>query len=179
MDSAPPLPLALEETVTALRKSIPELDSVLAPLIGSGSKNVVTLDELLESTVDPLDRAKLIVSLGFALHSCLHAFLRVNGQDTSAGPIKAQVERLKMYFGKVKKAESRKSRPKTDVEAAGRFIQHAIGSSTDREDSPAANHDSSARPSSSSSSSGKQRESSPTSGTSQRHRPAFKPRGRR
>ncbi|KAI9217270.1 hypothetical protein BC828DRAFT_391580 [Blastocladiella britannica] len=123
----------LNEAVVNVRESIPDVRAALAPLLSVPlDPNAPTLDETLASISDPVDRAKLLVALAFALQSSLHAHLKVSGQDTNQDHIRAQLDRLKVYFGKVKQAEDRKNRASTvDVEAAGRFIRAAgVGSSS-------------------------------------------------
>ncbi|KAI9190161.1 DNA-binding protein c1d [Blastocladiella emersonii ATCC 22665] len=112
----------LEDSLAALQSAVPALQTRLAPVLDSPAG----LDDVLQATAAPLDRAKLLVTLAFTLHTTLHAYLKVNGADTKAPQIKTQLDRLKTYFEKLKRAEMSKDRARVDAPAAGRFIKAAL-----------------------------------------------------
>ncbi|KAJ3364270.1 DNA-binding protein c1d [Allomyces javanicus] len=114
----------LHAALATLQKSVPSLASLMDQLAGPGQPS---LEDLAATIENPLDRAKLHVHLAFTLHSALHAYLKVNAADTKADHIKAQLDRLKGYFEKLKKADEWKNKRSTvDQGAAGRLIKGAL-----------------------------------------------------
>ncbi|KNE63605.1 hypothetical protein AMAG_08709 [Allomyces macrogynus ATCC 38327] len=114
----------LHAALATLQKSVPSLAGLMDQLAGPGQPSIEDLASTIEN---PLDRAKLHVHLAFTLHSALHAYLKVNAADTKADHIKAQLDRLKGYFEKIKKADEWKNKRSTvDQGAAGRLIKGAL-----------------------------------------------------
>ncbi|KNE64798.1 hypothetical protein AMAG_10139 [Allomyces macrogynus ATCC 38327] len=114
----------LHAALATLQKSAPSLATLMDQLAGPGQPS---LEDLASTIENPLDRAKLHVHLAFTLHSALHAYLKVNAADTKADHIKAQLDRLKGYFEKLKKADEWKNKRATvDQGAAGRLIKGAL-----------------------------------------------------
>ncbi|KAJ3367498.1 hypothetical protein GGF31_007500 [Allomyces arbusculus] len=118
----------LHAALATLQKSVPSLATLMDQLAGPGQPS---LEDLASSIENPLDRAKLHVHLAFTLHSALHAYLKVNAADTKADHIKAQLDRLKGYFEKLKKADEWKNKRSTiDQGAAGRLIKGALAANS-------------------------------------------------
>ncbi|KAK5096699.1 hypothetical protein LTR70_002931 [Exophiala xenobiotica] len=95
------------------------------------------LDPLLQDSLSAttkrlpiLDRAKLNITVVYAVESLLFSYLRINGVNAVEHPVFKELQRVKQYFGKVKEAEEKVSgaRPSTTLnkQAAARIIQHSL-----------------------------------------------------
>lgn len=129
----------------------------LSPLLEQLEENIDDLSETLEpllkvplsetaAKLPLLDRAKLYVSITYAIESIifckrrynlLHgkvltgtiAFLRLNGVNAKEHPVFRELTRLKQYFEKIKIAESgelKRNNMSLNRPAAGRIIKHAL-----------------------------------------------------
>ncbi|ORY74608.1 hypothetical protein BCR37DRAFT_384427 [Protomyces lactucae-debilis] len=94
-----------------------------------------------ETDLPPLDRAKLLVAMGYAVDSLLFCALKVQGTNTETHIIMRELERIKQYVGKIKDAAARQkheeaaadassSKGGVDQEAAGRTVKHALSGNT-------------------------------------------------
>ncbi|CAN6604739.1 exosome complex protein Lrp1p [Trichomonascus vanleenenianus] len=121
-------------------EQLPAIQSLIEQL----DENITNLEEkispFLENDVSatrfdsPLDQASYSTALAYALISILFSYLKATGEDTNNHPIMEELERVKSYMAKVKKAKSPQepgSGSKVDKEAAKRFIRHAIGASSE------------------------------------------------
>jgi hypothetical protein len=117
-----------------LDDALDAVDGSLLPLKLTGDypaldSKTSKLDHYLkEGDIAPLDRAKLLVTLSYAIDSLLFCLLKVQGTETESHVIMRELERIKQYVGKIKAAASKgqASRSAVDKEAAGRMVGHAL-----------------------------------------------------
>ncbi|KAJ9654113.1 hypothetical protein H2198_006793 [Neophaeococcomyces mojaviensis] len=115
--------LQLLDLVDQLDDNLGDLEEVLKPILedslGAASKKLPILD-----------RAKLNITVVYAIESLLFSYLRVNGVDAREHPVFKELERVKRYFGKVKEAEEKSvvARPSITLnkQAAARIIQSSL-----------------------------------------------------
>ncbi|CAK3778136.1 Nuclear nucleic acid-binding [Lecanosticta acicola] len=115
----------LQDQLEDLSTNITTLEAALAPLLD-------TPLSATSSKLPLLDKAKLYILSTYALESLLFSALRLNGIDCSSHPVKAELNRVKEYFAKIKSAEEVGAGGRSlgagrlDKEAAGRFIRHGL-----------------------------------------------------
>ncbi|KAK7058598.1 hypothetical protein VNI00_002234 [Paramarasmius palmivorus] len=103
-----------------LSASLDELDAHLQPLLSQ------TLPETL-LTLEPLQQAKLLTGIPYLVYDLVFIYLKSRGIDPKTHPVIPELERVKIYFDKIKNAESPATRTtQIDKAAANRFIKHAI-----------------------------------------------------
>ncbi|KAL1875144.1 hypothetical protein VTK73DRAFT_10281 [Phialemonium thermophilum] len=102
-----------------LKIDLDKLEKELKPLKDIGA---------ISSKLPLLDKAKLYVTVAYALESLLFSSLRLNGVDTKEHPIYTELTRVKQYFEKIKKIETPEpERQNTlDTQAAIRFIRSDV-----------------------------------------------------
>ncbi|KAJ3857255.1 Sas10/Utp3/C1D family-domain-containing protein [Lentinula lateritia] len=105
-----------------LSSSLTEIEAAIAPLL-SGER---TLPEILLA-LEPLEQAKLQTALPYLVYDLIFIYLRTRGIDPKTHPVVTELERVRQYFEKIKKAENTPVRgTQVDKAAADRFIKHAI-----------------------------------------------------
>ena len=131
----------MESSSVELSTALANASSLMETLINGPS-----LDEKLSLLESPVDRAEMLITLAYAVHTLSYAVIQIHGDDPKTMPsIPSELERLKIYFDKVDKLRKGKSERRTctlqlsvytddlpatlrvDQAAAKRFIQHAIG----------------------------------------------------
>eukprot|EP00435_Cladocopium_sp_Y103_P020489 s411_g5.t1 len=126
--------------VAAVQNSLQVVEKHLGPLLSKTSKEVGRHLEALEN-------AELQVSLAYAAASLYFCHLLSQGVDPSDHPIRQELDRIQLYFKKVRTAvegaaekEVSRERARVDVEAAKRIVQHfahaAEASAQRRNDAP-------------------------------------------
>ncbi|KAF3765080.1 putative Lrp1, nuclear exosome-associated nucleic acid binding protein [Cryphonectria parasitica EP155] len=105
--------------------NINELEASLKPLLSNLNETA--------SKLPLLDRAKLYVTVAYAIESTLHSALRVGGVDIKTHAISKELARLKQYFEKIKKAEEvpAERTQALDKQAAIRFIKADLADNAD------------------------------------------------
>ena len=128
----------LSPLLEQLEDNIDDLEGTLEPLLKAPLSETATKLPLL-------DRAKLYVSITYAIESILFckqshnlgralvtesiAFLRLNGVNAKEHPVFRELTRLKQYFEKIKIAETgevKRENLSLNKSAAGRIIKHAL-----------------------------------------------------
>lgn len=129
----------LSPLLEQLEDTIDDLEETLEPLLKAPLSETAAKLPLL-------DRAKLYVSITYAIESIIFckrrynlpcekvlirmiAFLRLNGVNAKEHPVFRELTRLKQYFEKIKIAESgevKRNSLSLNRPAAGRFIKHAL-----------------------------------------------------
>ncbi|KAH8102387.1 Sas10/Utp3/C1D family-domain-containing protein [Cristinia sonorae] len=111
----------IRNKLKTLNDSLDELEEILEPLSDQ------TLPEILAG-LEPLQQAKLQVDIPYVVYDLIFIYLKTRGIDPKTHPVIGELDRVRQYFEKIKKAEdepdNRKSR--LDQAAANRFIKHAI-----------------------------------------------------
>ncbi|KAL9099890.1 MAG: hypothetical protein Q9163_004665 [Psora crenata] len=114
-------PTNLAPWIEVLGDNIDDLEEALTPLLDG---------PLSETTakLPLLDKAQLYVLVTYAIESILFSYLRLNGIQAKEHPVFQELSRVKIYFEKIKAAESSGSAPKQQLDkaAAGRFVKHAL-----------------------------------------------------
>ncbi|KAI5297795.1 hypothetical protein KEM56_004533 [Ascosphaera pollenicola] len=118
MDTADLKPL-LEE----LEDSLDDVEDVLEPL----------LKQALAATTQKmpvLDKAKLHVTVTYAIWSLLFCYLKLHGTNVKEHPIFRELTRVRQYFEKLEAAEKKPTddqpTSKLNKDAANRFIKHSL-----------------------------------------------------
>lgn len=125
MMDPPHLLTALED----YEDNIDHLSELLSPLLTTSDGYNATIKKL-----PLLDRAKLNITLVYALESLLFAYLKTSGTvDPKTHPVYKELLRTKSYFDKVKAAEesantAAANRPGVTLNklAAQRVLQHSL-----------------------------------------------------
>lgn len=107
--------------------SIEHLSEILSPLLTNDGYNTTT------KKLPLLDRAKLNITLVYAIESLLFAYLKTSGTtDPKTHPVYQELLRTKSYFDKVKAAEESANTATTkpsitlNRQAAQRVLQHSL-----------------------------------------------------
>ncbi|PWN19402.1 hypothetical protein BCV69DRAFT_284035 [Microstroma glucosiphilum] len=154
--------MSLESPLPALAafsESLATLGQTLDPLLKQPLDQIVSkLEEGSSHTAESssnglegrLDAAKLQVSIAYVLLDLVWFQLKVQGQDPSAHPVHAELERVRTYFGKIKFVQSgassassstssgaptlpgQEGRLRVDQAAAGRFIRSGLGAAGEK-----------------------------------------------
>ncbi|KAJ3045356.1 DNA-binding protein c1d [Rhizophlyctis rosea] len=115
----------LDGRLSAMEDALAKVKSLLNPL-------VVTPLEQLRPRLEPLDRAKLEITLAFAINTLAFNYLRTEGIPPKDHPVKRELDRIKAYFKKQSEAAApAKASQKIDQQAATRFINAALNQNED------------------------------------------------
>merc|ERR1719198_663138 len=124
-----------QNKVSACRAALLAVEKHLEPLLAKSLPEV-------SRQLSPLENAELQVGLAYTVASLYFCHLLTQGVDPSDHPIRQELDRIQLYFKKVratayevrdKQAES--SRLRVDSEAAKRIVQHytsAVDAATQR-----------------------------------------------
>lgn len=114
------------EKVEDLEDSLENLQELLEPLLNS-SLNAASRKLPL------LDRAKLNVTVVYAIESLLFSYLRINGVDAKEHAVFKELSRVRSYFDKLKEADEKQKKPTLvlDKAATSRIIAHDLVSGRD------------------------------------------------
>ncbi|KAF8575720.1 C1D-domain-containing protein [Ramaria rubella] len=108
------------DPVASIENSLDNLEEVLAPLLDKSFSQTISKLDLLQQT-------KLQVLLPYVVNDLVFIYLKTKGINPKTHPVVGELDRVKQYFDKIKKAENPdKKRFAVDQEAATRFIKHAI-----------------------------------------------------
>ncbi|CDS00150.1 related to nuclear regulator [Sporisorium scitamineum] len=121
----------------ALSSSFTDLTAILQPLL---AHNYEQLNAALQSNSSQdnagdelhgrLDAARMQVSVAYVLMDLVWILLKTKGVDPTNHPVMQELERVKSYFGKIKRVQEDEKEPeqgaKLDRSAAGRFIRAAL-----------------------------------------------------
>ncbi|SPO20256.1 related to LRP1 - nuclear exosome-associated nucleic acid binding protein [Ustilago trichophora] len=129
-------------TLQALSSSFTELNSILQPLLSHEytqlnsalQSNSSTADKLEDELHGRLDAARMQVSVAYVLMDLVWILLKTKGVDPTNHPVMQELERVKSYFGKIKRVQENEKEPenekgagtRVDRSAAGRFIRAAL-----------------------------------------------------
>ncbi|QDS68142.1 hypothetical protein FKW77_010308 [Venturia effusa] len=108
-----------------LGDNIDDLETVLEPLLSANSFSS------LNKNLAPLERAKLLTWLTYAIETILFSQIRLSGAgDPKSHPIMIELKRIQQYMQKVALVENPDSGKRTnltlDKESAGRFIKAGL-----------------------------------------------------
>merc|ERR1712195_126857 len=113
------------EAVAQLDACLSDVESQLRPLFSKPLKE-------LQAGLPPLEAAKLNVVGAYAINTLFYIFLKTQGVDPTKHPVKAELERVKTYFKKIRETAqgattTDASNVQLNVGAANRFIAAALG----------------------------------------------------
>eukprot|EP00002_Diphylleia_rotans_P023747 TRINITY_DN4672_c0_g1_i1.p1 TRINITY_DN4672_c0_g1~~TRINITY_DN4672_c0_g1_i1.p1 ORF type:complete len:164 (+),score=50.56 TRINITY_DN4672_c0_g1_i1:79-570(+) len=118
------LPSEVAAQLQQFHASLEDVRSVLKVLDGR------SINELCKS-LSPADAARLHVLLAYSINSLFYMYLNTQGVQPKDHPVKAELDRVKLYMAKLKELEKApKPTTQVDVPAAGRFIRHNLPSTT-------------------------------------------------
>lgn len=108
--------------VAALSASLDKLEAELNPLFEKPLADTL-------AGLGPIEQARLQTLLPYVIYDLSFIQLKTHGVDPKSHPVIPELDRVRQYFEKIKKAEDTAPRPNTvDKDAAARFIKHAINS---------------------------------------------------
>nr|XP_039266975.1 nuclear nucleic acid-binding protein C1D-like [Styela clava] len=113
------IPHELEECFESFSDSLDKVESAIKPLLDT-PRNKILQD------LTPLDVAKLELVSAYSINSMFWTYLITQGVNPRTHPIKGELDRIKIYMGKVKEIEDRAKAPKLEKETAKRFIRNAM-----------------------------------------------------
>ncbi|KAI6133625.1 hypothetical protein EDD17DRAFT_1475825 [Pisolithus thermaeus] len=115
----------MRKKIAKLNKHLDELESQLEPLFSQ------SLAETLVR-LDTIQQAKVQVVIPYVVYDLVFVYLKARGIDPMTHPVVRELDRVRVYFDKIKSAEEsgQKRKPGLDKEAAERFIKHAIAQVT-------------------------------------------------
>ncbi|KAI6048049.1 hypothetical protein EDC04DRAFT_2556139 [Pisolithus marmoratus] len=115
----------IRKKIAKLNKHLDELESQLEPLFSQ------PLAETLV-TLDTIQQAKMQVIIPYVVYDLVFVYLKARGIDPMTHPVVRELDRVRVYFDKIKSAEQSDQKRKLglDKEAADRFIKHAIAQAT-------------------------------------------------
>ncbi|KAJ1030117.1 hypothetical protein NDA16_000817 [Ustilago loliicola] len=129
-------------TLQALSSSFSDLSAILQPLLAHNYEQLNSALQANSSTTQNatedelhgrLDAARMQVSAAYVLMDLVWILLKTKGVDPTNHPVMQELERVKSYFGKIKRGQDNEKEPaeqqkgmKVDRSAAGRFIRAAL-----------------------------------------------------
>jgi uncharacterized repeat protein (TIGR03833 family) len=107
-----------------LGDNIDDLETALEPLLK-------TPISTLSKNLAPLEKAKLLTWLTYAIETILFSHIRLNGtEDPKSHPVMTELKRIQQYMQKVQQAENpaagKRENLSLNKEAAGRFIKAGL-----------------------------------------------------
>ncbi|CAN0309864.1 unnamed protein product, partial [Hapterophycus canaliculatus] len=84
--------------------------------------------EEVGNCVSAADRAKLSLQVAYGVSSLFYMFLKTQGVSPSSHPVKSELDRIRGYFGRLKRVGQPPEQRSTtvDKEASRRFIDAAL-----------------------------------------------------
>ncbi|KAJ1028917.1 hypothetical protein NDA18_002939 [Ustilago nuda] len=130
-------------TLKTLSFSFTDLSNILQPLLAHNYEQLNSALQANSSTTQNaskdelhgrLDAARMQVSVAYVLMDLVWILLKTKGVDPMNHPVMQELERVKSYFGKIKRVQDNEKEPaaqgekgtKVDRSAAGRFIRAAL-----------------------------------------------------
>lgn len=114
-------------------------DKSLITTIQNLDHSIAEIETLLESrlnvdynSLSVEDKIKHDVLIAFALNSLYWMYLRMDGVDPTTHGIKKELDRVKSSMELAKIAMAKKTMPRVDKGAAGRFVGHALWTPDDK-----------------------------------------------
>ncbi|KAH6561304.1 hypothetical protein BASA50_003585 [Batrachochytrium salamandrivorans] len=100
------------------------------------------LSELLETpleiqlrTLEPIDKARLLVTLSYTINSLAFVFLKLQGIQPKTHPVKKELDRIKTYFEKIETVSGgNRNTMQIDQAAAKRFLHHSLAANPELKD---------------------------------------------
>jgi exosome complex protein LRP1 len=124
------LPEEAATSVAQMSEAVRELETSLLPLLALPPTDI-------NERLNEQDRAKLRLFTAYSINSLFYAYLKSQGEATTAHPVMKELDRVKEYFGKLRDATQntkvKKSIPKSriDKDAAQRFVKHGTSGRSD------------------------------------------------
>ncbi|KAI5291805.1 hypothetical protein KEM54_006716 [Ascosphaera aggregata] len=113
----------LTPLIEGLEDEVDNVEEILEPLMKQAL-------ELTTQKMPVLDKAKLHVTVTYAIWSLLFCYLKLHGTNVKEHPIFRELTRVRQYFEKLEAAEQKPSEDKPtsklDKGAANRFIKHGL-----------------------------------------------------
>ncbi len=132
-------------TLQALSASFTELSTILQPLLAhnyealntalqaNSSASAATQPDAAEKGEDELhgrlDAARMQVSVAYVLMDLVWILLKTKGVDPTNHPVMQELERVKSYFGKIKRVQDDEKEPKKSRRGRGSTRARREGSS--------------------------------------------------
>ena len=122
------LPSEIEGPCEEFHQSLLQTDTMLKKLLAVPA-------EALDEKLSTLDKARLNLTLCFAVDSLFWAFLTVQGVQPRDHAVKKELDRVRQYMGKLKEIEEKEKKPEQRVnkDAAKRFVRNALWEPADKE----------------------------------------------
>lgn len=112
--------------VAAVRSALKQVEDHLGPLLSRGSGEV-------QRALTSVENAELHVALAFSIASMYFCHLHTQGIDPSSHPIKQELDRIQLYFKKLKgkveeirEKEEAERQLRIDQDVAKRIVQHYV-----------------------------------------------------
>mmetsp|Transcript_8691 Transcript_8691/g.23930 ORF Transcript_8691/g.23930 Transcript_8691/m.23930 type:complete len:181 (-) Transcript_8691:140-682(-) len=90
--------------------------------------------------LSPVEVARMNVTMAYTLNTLFYMYLKTQGVPTADHPVKHELERVRHYIKKVKgvvaESEKKKEQLRLNVDAAKRFITHALNDPSRAEEHP-------------------------------------------
>eukprot|EP01112_Ceratiomyxa_fruticulosa_P004503 TRINITY_DN1503_c0_g1_i1.p1 TRINITY_DN1503_c0_g1~~TRINITY_DN1503_c0_g1_i1.p1 ORF type:complete len:211 (-),score=44.87 TRINITY_DN1503_c0_g1_i1:106-738(-) len=112
------IPSDVQASLASFEKTLTSLENSLTPFFQE------TLKEQ-QSQLEPLDCAKLNVTMAYAINTLFYMYLKTQGIETEDHPVKSELERVRNYIKKIKDISSAPT-IRLNTGAANRFIKHAL-----------------------------------------------------
>ncbi|ODO08804.1 exosome complex protein LRP1 [Cryptococcus wingfieldii CBS 7118] len=109
-----------DQTLTSLTSHLDALEAVLAPLEAKPWSD--TTDRL-----STLERTKMDVLGAYLINDLIWIYMKMKGIDPAKHEVTAELERIKVYYGKISSAEGKEeARPRIDQAATRRFVSNSL-----------------------------------------------------
>ncbi len=131
-------------TLQALSASFTELSTILQPLLAhnyealntalqanssaSASTQTDAADKGEDELHGRLDAARMQVSVAYVLMDLVWILLKTKGVDPTNHPVMQELERVKSYFGKIKRVQDDEKEPKEEQKGSGSTRVRRAGS---------------------------------------------------
>ncbi|KAJ3629994.1 hypothetical protein Zmor_028540, partial [Zophobas morio] len=116
------LPEEIERALQAFDDSVSNIQSTLQPLLKANYSELLT-------KLDAPQRARFDLLLAYTVSSLFWMYLTASGVAPQSHPVKQELERIKEYMGKLKKAIEEKELKKNfqiNVPATQRMLRNAL-----------------------------------------------------
>uniref|UniRef100_A0A2R5LEL4 Nuclear nucleic acid-binding protein C1D n=1 Tax=Ornithodoros turicata TaxID=34597 RepID=A0A2R5LEL4_9ACAR len=121
-------PAELKERAQHFHNSLKKVRQILEPLLASSLEDAT-------KELTPLDKARLDLSILYAMNSLFWTYLTTVGEDPKEHGIRKELDRIKEYMMRAKQIADKAKMPRLDQGAAGRFVRSSLWEPKDKGES--------------------------------------------
>ncbi|EEC00825.1 nuclear nucleic acid-binding protein C1D [Ixodes scapularis] len=123
-------PPELKDRAQNFHSALKKVQDILKPFLVSSLDD--STNELL-----PLDKARLDLTILYAMNSLFWMYLSTTGEDPKQHGVRRELERIKEYMVRARQIADKAKAPKLDQGAAQRFVRNSLWQPKDKEENGA------------------------------------------